>query len=539
MAEEVKYEMSLNDLVSGKLDNAEKHAQKFEGTLGRVKESLMGFGEKVAGIGETLGISFAFIKLEEFFHEGTELVHEFDIAEGQLKNTLKNVGERAGMTSEELVEMAQKVQHEIPFTTAQIINMENALSRFGNMTPAVYQKVLTASADIATSLKRDGVDVTNTLGRIMEAPAENGRLLRQLNITLTADQRKYLMQLERTGQVAKAQTFIFQELATKGYGGAARAAAESDPLFRYNKAIYELEMQIGKAGIALEETFAPGLEYASHAITVAYGYVQSFSNYIRTNFNPIMKEVKQDFIAVGIGVAVAGAAFLAANPGVVVYGVSLAADAVISGTLAVVTGVLTAAQWLLNAALTANPVGIVVVAIGALVTGLILAYQHSEKFRATLSGLGEIAKDIGGIFKGLGEMIWGALHFDTDSIKSGFETMASSFKDVGSAFHRGYTQSMAESALEDAAEKHQTTMAKTADKAVRKPGTPAMIGGKTQTQSKVTGTKQVNIHINIGALVKELKISTTNLKESMGKVHDMVAATLTASVNDSQLIADI
>lgn len=40
-----------------------------------------------------------------------------------------------------------------------------------------------------------------------------------------------------------------------------------------------------------------------------------------------------------------------------------------------------AAQWLVNAALTANPIGLVVVAIAALVAGLVLAYKQSETFR--------------------------------------------------------------------------------------------------------------------------------------------------------------
>jgi hypothetical protein len=38
-------------------------------------------------------------------------------------------------------------------------------------------------------------------------------------------------------------------------------------------------------------------------------------------------------------------------------------------------------QWLLNVALTANPIGLVVLAIAALVAGIIYAYNHSETFR--------------------------------------------------------------------------------------------------------------------------------------------------------------
>jgi len=41
----------------------------------------------------------------------------------------------------------------------------------------------------------------------------------------------------------------------------------------------------------------------------------------------------------------------------------------------------TAVQWLLNAALTANPIGLIILAIVALVAGIIYAYKHSETFR--------------------------------------------------------------------------------------------------------------------------------------------------------------
>lgn len=48
-----------------------------------------------------------------------------------------------------------------------------------------------------------------------------------------------------------------------------------------------------------------------------------------------------------------------------------------------------AAQWLLNVALTANPIGIVVMAVAALVGALILAYNKSETFRAGVQAVNE------------------------------------------------------------------------------------------------------------------------------------------------------
>jgi hypothetical protein len=47
----------------------------------------------------------------------------------------------------------------------------------------------------------------------------------------------------------------------------------------------------------------------------------------------------------------------------------------------------TTVQWLLNVALSANPIGLIVVAIALLVAGVILAYQHSSVFRGIVNAL--------------------------------------------------------------------------------------------------------------------------------------------------------
>lgn len=69
------------------------------------------------------------------------------------------------------------------------------------------------------------------------------------------------------------------------------------------------------------------------------------------------------------------------------------------------TGSATAAQWSLNGALAANPIGVVVIAIAALVAGFVLAWKHSETFRDIVRGALNIVKDaavgLWDFFKGL------------------------------------------------------------------------------------------------------------------------------------------
>lgn len=64
--------------------------------------------------------------------------------------------------------------------------------------------------------------------------------------------------------------------------------------------------------------------------------------------------------------------------------------------------VATAAQWLWNTAMDANPIGLIVIAIAALVAGVILAYKHCAPFRDAINEVGKIAKDV---FQGIGHFL--------------------------------------------------------------------------------------------------------------------------------------
>src|SRR5574342_562813 len=94
------------------------------------------------------------------------------------------------------------------------------------------------------------------------------------------------------------------------------------------------------------------------------------------------------FLTVGAGIADLGGAFgdliipmAKATAGFVAHTAATVAHTVASGVAKAATATWTAAQWLLNAALTANPIGLVVVAVAALIAIIVIIATKTTWFQ--------------------------------------------------------------------------------------------------------------------------------------------------------------
>ena len=109
-----------------------------------------------------------------------------------------------------------------------------------------------------------------------------------------------------------------------------------------------------------------------------------------------------------------------------------AAAAIVTGTMTAATTAWTVAskvaaaatkvwagvQWLLNAAMDANPIGLVVIAVAALVAGIIYAYKHSETFRKVVNGaFGAVKKFVVGTVKAIVNVVSNVIGFIKDHWK--------------------------------------------------------------------------------------------------------------------------
>ncbi len=123
------------------------------------------------------------------------------------------------------------------------------------------------------------------------------------------------------------------------------------------------------------------------------------------------------WVGIAVGAFVAWRVAMVAGQAVTVaWGVMMGIfnGTITAGTIA--TKLAAAGQWLWNVALDANPVGLVIVAIGALVAGVIYAYTHFEGFRNVITDVWKWMKDFASWILGDAKAMWHALGTGWDAV---------------------------------------------------------------------------------------------------------------------------
>lgn len=262
------------------------------------------------------------------------------------------------------------------------------------------------------------------------------------------------------------------------------------------------------------------------AITAVLTGINTALDWLKNN-GPLVVDV---FTSISIGVGAAA----------VVWGI-LNAQMLVANAY---TWILTAAQWALNIAMSANPVGIIVVAIGALIAGLALAYKRSVEFRAVLSGIGNVAKTLLNIFVGMGKVLIGMYTFDFGLIKEGINDSANAVKEIankgiGGIFKEGYNALMDEEKAKAKAEeikkgKDEKTLTTETGKPVAPAGSPTTPTGSPTALGGGNNALR-NITINIKALVNDITISNTTINQGVNSVKNELIEALVGVTRDAEI----
>lgn len=364
------------------------------------KKSGLSFG-KLFAAGAALGIGAKGIS---FLGDSLDEGREAQKVSALVANAIKATGGAANVTAKQVDRLATSISKKTGIDDEQIAMASSLILTFKNVANegrgvnAIFDRATSAAVDLSAAGFGSVDSAAKQLGKALQDPVKGVTALGRAGVTFSEQQKTQIKQFVETGNLLKAQKLILAEVNSQVGGAAAATATESA---KAAVAAGNLKEQIGTALIpvvdSLANTFttkvAPAISGFVTGMTTGTGAGGRFAAVFTTVGSAVASAagfINQHRRALAALAAVIGAVVAVTKIHTAVMAAQAAGGlvALVKGTKAVasVTKAYTAVQWLLNAALTANPIGIVVVALAALGAGLVIAYRKSETFRNIVNG---------------------------------------------------------------------------------------------------------------------------------------------------------
>jgi hypothetical protein len=369
---------------------------------------LAGLTAGAIGIGSLVGA----------FKTGADEAARFQDAALQTTAALKTNANLHGLTAAQV----QKSSAALETLTGAKIDENDAtlaadkLIRAGVTTQAGLQNALKASADVALGTGKDIGTVSTAVSKALADPSKAQGVLAKAGIILSGAQKSAIDAMLKSGNVAGAQAAVISGLESK-YKGASEAAGKgfSADIGRAKDALADSERDIVSAVLPtlgkLAKSFSADLP---GAIAVVKPVLSALWTVVS---NPVFLTV-----AATIGAIVVAMKIWALG----VKAVSFAQEIWAAGTK-----VVAAAQWLLNAALDANPIGLIIIGVVALVAGIVWLATKTQFFQTIWAGTWSLLKTVGawfaGPFAGFFVNTWRKI---TDAFSAGVDWIKNAFNSV-------------------------------------------------------------------------------------------------------------
>lgn len=345
------------DQVDGKLTGLSKRASTTKDILkGTLAADLVVAGAKK--IGDAIGDAWGAVNEQQALGKQTEAV-------------LKSTGGAAGVTGDHVKKLADDLEG-MSKTEAEAIHQgSNLLLTFTNIKNKagegndVFDQTTKTMVDMATAMGTEPKAAAMQLGKALNDPIKGIGALSKVGVTFTKQQKDQITAMQKAGDTAGAQKIILAEL-NKEFGGSAAAAGNTA-----SGAWFKVKNIVDGAIETL--------------LTKALPHLQTLGQYLAdrlpgaleaggAKFAELQRKLQPVTDAIGAFVG-----FLRDNPETV------KAFAITLGVLGAIIGVITLAQWAWNAAMLANPIGLIIVGIAALVAAIVFCITHWDKIKAKAS----------------------------------------------------------------------------------------------------------------------------------------------------------
>ena len=199
---------------------------EFQQKAQQVEKGLGSLEKKLTSVGKSLSLKLT----APLAALGGVSLHLADVqakAEAKVQQALKVTNRAVGYNFRQLADYASELQSKTLFGDETILDKSTArLLAFTNITGENFKRTQALALDLATALEMDLGAASLQLGKALSDPATKLSSLSRAGIAFSKEQAEVIKKLAETGDIARAQAMILDELERK-FGGQAEAAART------------------------------------------------------------------------------------------------------------------------------------------------------------------------------------------------------------------------------------------------------------------------------------------------------------------------
>ena len=402
--------------IKEQLNNISKGFSEFGDTVKKQTSFLSNFKAAAAGVfaGNVMTQGLQMVKGAI---QGAVLeAQAYEKATAQLNAGIKSTGNLAGLSVEGLQAQAAALESLSAQDEIAIMKNQALLQTFTNVRNVtgegndIFNQATLAMLNMGAKMG-DNAGSAMQLGKALNDPLMGMNALRRVGVVFTEQQKESIKAMVASGDIMGAQKIILQELEVE-FGGAAAAAGDT-----FAGAVFRAKDKAADFARTLITNLQPIL------LSIGKKLGDLWNQYLVPVFNWLNKN-KEAVIAFATVLGTAYVALKAYNAIMVVVKTTQQLYAVAQvlmkgGQLASIasTNGLAASMLRLNAAMRANPVGIIVTAVALLAAGFVMLWNKSETFRkimievgkAGLTALSFIIDQVGGLATGILKVVTGPM----------------------------------------------------------------------------------------------------------------------------------
>lgn len=218
-------------------------------------------------------------------------------------------------------------------------------------------------------------DTSEALRKLTQATNDPNKALADMALVSNLAAAKHISLSEAAGMVAKAHAGAGRLLKEFGI----TMTKNADGTANSTLALAQLSAKLDGQATASVDNF-------SGKVGIVRTKLADWTAQMGQKLGPVLTALGPTLMVVGAAMEIVKARQVAAAAATNLETAATVRQTIAQRLAAVGAKLWAAAQWLLNAALSANPIGLVIAAIALLVVGIVLAYRHSATFRAIVQG---------------------------------------------------------------------------------------------------------------------------------------------------------